>query len=777
MLKRILLVLMVGAITLSSFGQKLRSFPAVGTWAYHLPLNKGKEVLATENLVYGSANAGFFSFEKESYTVEELTKQDGLNNVQINTMNYYKPLDMLVLAYSNSNIDILQGNAIININDIFRKQIIGDKSINKIVFHDDKAYIACSFGVVVLDLVKLEIKESYQSLGPEGEVRKVYDLYIDEATDKIYLATEEGVLHAKLAPGVNLLDFNNWNRFDTSSDSLRSLECTMIEGFGESIYCYFADTLNVLYTLKNDTVWTRDDRFQEKITNIFNFNNEELIFGYSSGFYSLDASNNVTERELTLRYLNQVIKDPVDDVYWGSDRVSGVVKITESGFEIITPVTPNNSAVFSVQTIGDRLYALRGGHDGSYTQFNQRMQVDRMGTYGWSNVSYAHLNDSPLQKVKDVQVAVHNPNNGKVFYGSHGYGLIEEYEPGQFKLYNDTNSPLINILDAGPFVRILDLDLDRQGTLWVANYIESKGATLAPIHSLDGDGNWNSYVLPNIKGVGYPTKVLADNSGNIWLTLRVKNGGGMVVFKPEEGQVSDMRHLTTEFEKGQLPDKDVRCMVEDHDGFIWFGTINGLGVFYNPELMFEDGFDTDSRSTIVDGRPVLEEEVVNCIAVDPGNRKWVGTPNGVWLFNESVSEVIYNFTEENSPLPSNNIVDIEVWEKTGEVFIATDLGLVSFRADATTGYIQCEDEVLVYPNPVEPDYTGDVAVSGLRNNARIKILDMAGNLAYETQANGGGFVWDTKNYSGQRVASGIYQIIAYGGSRKNSCVTRVAIMD
>src|SRR5690606_33054955 len=138
------------------------------------------------------------------------------------------------------------------------------------------------------------------------------------------------------------------------------------------------------------------------------------------------------------------------------------------------------------------------------------------------------------------------------------------------------------------------------------------------------------------------------------------------------------------------------------------------------------------------------------------NRKWVGTANGVWLISEDGEKVIYRFSEDNSPLPSNQIRRINIDPVTGDVYISTSKGLVSFRSTATEGKEAIEDPLLVYPNPVPPGFSGMIAVRGLTENADVRITDISGQLVYRTKAFGGQAVWNGRDYTGHKVQSGVY---------------------
>jgi len=155
----------------------------------------------------------------------------------------------------------------------------------------------------------------------------------------------------------------------------------------------------------------------------------------------------------------------------------------------------------------------------------------------------------------------------------------------------------------------------------------------------------------------------------------------------------------------------------------------------------------------------LGKEQINCIKVDAANRKWIGTPNGVWLVSEDGYTVIKNFTTVNSPLLSNNVMEIGIDESTGEVFFGTEKGIISYMGDASQGSANFNN-VEIYPNPVRPDFTGSVAIRGLIENCTVKITDIRGNLVYETISNGGFASWDGKSFNGKRVSTGVYLIFA-----------------
>ncbi len=179
---------------------------------------------------------------------------------------------------------------------------------------------------------------------------------------------------------------------------------------------------------------------------------------------------------------------------------------------------------------------------------------------------------------------------------------------------------------------------------------------------------------------------------------------------------------------------------------------------------------------IFENRYLLQDEKITAIEVDGGNRKWIGTERGVWLFNSTGEELVYNFTSENSPLLSNNIVDIEIDKGTGEVFFATDKGIVSFRSDATVGNTSFDD-VKIFPNPVTPDFRGSVGISGLITDAIVKITDVSGKLVWETRRKavplpGGYVIILVTLYS-----TGVYLMFASTEDGSSRIVGKLAVID
>jgi len=260
-------------------------------------------------------------------------------------------------------------------------------------------------------------------------------------------------------------------------------------------------------------------------------------------------------------------------------------------------------------------------------------------------------------------------------------------------------------------------------------------------------------------------KMLIDQNGQLWAPVR-RSGEGLLVWSnngtPDDVTDDASRILTTGAGTGGLPDPTVFSVAEDKEGNIWVGTSQGIGVYYCPgSVLTSNGCDADQIKVERDGYIgyLFGTESIRAIAVDGANRKWIGTTNGLWLISDDGKKELLKFTIDNSPLPSNQITDISIEDKTGEVFIGTLGGLVSYQGDAIGDCSDC-DEALVYPNPVKPDYTGPIAIKGLTDNAYVKITDISGTLIFQGKANGSQMIWDGKGYSGNRAKSGVYLVFS-----------------
>ncbi len=330
-------------------------------------------------------------------------------------------------------------------------------------------------------------------------------------------------------------------------------------------------------------------------------------------------------------------------------------------------------------------------------------------------------------------------------------------------ILNTVNSK-INKISEIKIKKPQQLKADVSGKYWIADY---QNGLLS-----NSEGNYKSF-SPNSLDTLYQTRrdsIITDLDGNRW--SRRGDYGGIVVTNVKNSSI----YVSTGAGSGNLPSSNVKTLALDRDGQIWVGTDKGVVVFDNPSAVFS-GRNFDAYTPVFERRRLLGNETVTSIAIDGGNRKWMGTRNGIFLFNADGTELVVNFTEKNSPLPSNEISYITAEPNTGEVYIRTSKGMVSYRGTATeSGLKQDENAVKVFPNPIRPDFEGTIGIEGLVENAFVKITDVAGNLVYETRANGGTATWNGRTLQGNRVETGVYLIFSANAKGEETCVSRLAVV-
>lgn len=747
----------------SSFAQK-EEVP-IGEWRIHLPYNAVNSIAETPVYLYVGAERGFYSYHKQSGEMELYSKVNGFSDVEVRLLKYHAGLDLLLIAYENTNIDILQGNSIFNLSDILRKSILGQKTINDIFIEGNFAYLSCSFGIVIIDLEKKAISDSYLNIGPNGVATPINAVGFYK--DTIYAATEIGILKAPRS-GVNLSDFNSWQG---PIDMQNPGEARLLRVFNNKIYCEVDQLLREYdgteWKYKGDTIpqFKRDTRSMEICHGKLVYVQVPLRTEVSPGITIIDQ--NGTEKFFRENVNNFAILDNQESIWTGGD-FTGLVKINKNGqYSFTKPNGPQRSTSFSMTPIGEQLWVAGGG---TSPQWNPIFSTARFYTFE-NGLWKPTIQDSTLLKTYDVLTIAASNTSSDIFIGTHGTGIIQLRNNQVVNQFLETNSTLTK--SDGGYVQADGLAFDSDGNLWVTNYDSDKALKVKTV-----DGKWNEFQLPTKR----PTEMVIDRANNKWMVTR-DFSNGVIVFRETEGVLGtgfDRMVLQTTVGKGSLPSNEVNALALDEDGELWIGTSEGLAVIYNPSDVFKrPEFAEAKRFIIDDGNDVgylLGSEVINDIQIDGANRKWVATNTGVWLIAADGSAVIRHFTEQNSPLLSNLVNCIGILPSSGEVFFGTSKGIVSYRGDAT-GAGDLHGKITIFPNPVRPGYDGPITINGLPTNATVKITDIAGRVVYEMISNGGTAVWDGNNFDGVRAQTGIYLFITANEDDEDAHVTKLLLVN
>jgi ligand-binding sensor domain-containing protein len=356
-----------------------------------------------------------------------------------------------------------------------------------------------------------------------------------------------------------------------------------------------------------------------------------------------------------------------------------------------------------------------------------------------------------------------------LFIGSSGAGMLEFRNNQVVAHYDTANSTLLSQVGNPTQYKVHGLSYDREGNVWVSN-----AGTAAVIQVLKSDRTWKRFFFPGaVNSTAITGDMIIDDFGSVWVSAFQNLGGkeGILVFNPNNtiDNTADDKYEIVDFALNR-----VRCLAKDLDGTIWAGTEAGVYVFYPPSTLPQQILIKQNNTF----QYLLSSEIVTAIAVDGANRKWVGTENGgLFLFSPDGQEQILHFTSSNSPLFSDNITALAIDGKSGEVYIGTDKGLLSYRSDAITpeqDVLGCKD-LLVYPNPVRSEYAGPVAIRGLVPNGTVRITDIHGGLVFQTTALGTQAVWNGTNNTDKRVPTGVYVVYSTDEAGEFSCVTKVMV--
>ncbi|MEY2830028.1 MAG: hypothetical protein RIQ33_1886, partial [Bacteroidota bacterium] len=701
----------------------------------------------------------------------QYSKANGLNDVGISTLGWSKTNKALVIAYNNSNIDILTENGVINISDIKNKSVPGDKSIYQIKVQANKAYLACGFGIVVINLSKLEIEDTY-IIGDNGTQVPVKNIAFSK--NKIWALTSKGVkmadsksdFLANYAVWASINSTQNYQQLMSQKDSIYALYSDSLMQYKEALNQFVLIQYKPNLAIKKITegvnqflYLTINNAGETNAINTFNQNpslNHQILLN--------NQSQNATD----------MLQDVTDKSIWVGDKYLGLFHYTNHQWEALTPnsIHYNTSQAFAEK---NNTMWVAGGLFAELYHYSYCPN----GFYRYENGTWAKFNRynlNGLDTVFDLVSVVAAPHEQKVYFGSFGWGLVEyNIDENKIVVYKKNNSTLSNVDGDPTSVRIGDVAFDSNNNLWMTNYGASNGIAVKK-----ADGTWKSFrAQANTSNFG---KLIIDKNNQAWMTTHEvggTSGGGLVVFNygnDVDNTTDDKyRQLVKGGGYGNLPSNNVFAIAEDKDGQVWIGTDAGVAVFSSPADITTTG---DAQQIIVSNPTdsiaayLFSSEIINDIKVDGANRKWIATTHGVWLMSADGATEIYHFNQDNSPLLSDRVSAIGINNTNGEVFFTTENGLCSFKSDATKGG-EKNEKVLVYPNPIPRNFAGTIAIRGLVDNAFVKITDINGQLIYATKALGGQAIWDGKNLKGEKTSTGVYLVFCTNELGNETTVAKI----
>lgn len=739
--------------------------PPIGHWREHLPYNSAIDVTAGDGKVYCATPYSLFTVNIADNSVERVSRVSGLNETGISAIKYDAASQKLFIAYSNSNIDIIYRDDIYNVPDIKRSTIIGDKKIYNIYPLANKFYLATGLGVIVVDADRYEIKDSW-FIGSGGNYIKINGFTSDGSF--FYAATEEGLKKAAMN-SANLADHNNWQLISGGNglsvgacSNVMTVQGKVVLQKNDSLFVQNGNNWSLFYTDGWPFVSSGTTENKIQICERQNNGTARVIILNPDGTVLRTLANTgaVSFPRKAILFNN----DP-----WVADQYACLSHF-DSGpsYQQYIPNSPQNTASGEMLVYNNIFYATAGSVNDNWNyQYNgEGIYVFKEGS--WNNINRYRY--AAIDTLLDYVTIAIDKRDETIWAGSYGGGLLHVKPGPSFEVFKQ-NFLGATVGDPASY-RVAGLAFDGNNNLWVSNFGSSQ-----PLRVRKNDGSWKSFSIPFSLFANALSQIVIDDNNYKWIVSPLGNGLICYDHGASIDNISDdrWRKYSSGIGSGNLPNNNVLCVAKDKSGFIWVGTSDGIGVIECPEQVFGSPPCDAVWPVVPNGNfagYLFKGQEVRSIAVDGADRKWVATKNGVFLISATGEKVIYQFTEDNSPLLSSDVKKIAIDGKTGEVYFATLKGICSFRSTATEGG-ETNENVMVFPNPVPPGFTGTMAIRGLVNNAIVKITELDGKLVYQTRALGGQAIWDGRNYKGQKISSGVYLVLVSDDGRKEHTATKI----
>lgn len=773
-------------IVLFSLGFTSYAVQPMGSWHTHQAFNYTTEVSLGEDKVYALSEGALYSVGKQDSQIEIYSKISGLNDNNITHIAYNYANQSLLITYENSNIDLIDAQgAIFNISDIYLNNLSGGKSINAIYMSGNYAYLSCQYGISVINVAKKEIGETYL-IGENGSTVSVIGTCI--ADQEIYAITTDKIYHAPLS-GTNLLNYQNWD----------TLAVSFPAGFKE-IYGYN----NKLYVLTDDNKVSIYNKlsWQKNVyasVNHLSTDHDRLFVSYTDSIAMLYGSTHTT---YTARWSETCVLDTTTNTMWCNDTYGVYKAKTTTDIQRFKPQGPLTNSPYRMRFFNGYLYVVAGARWATQSNISASVMIYDGNT--WTNISESQIkavvnNPSQETHVYDfVDIAAEEGNPGHFYCASYGHGLFEFENFLPVKQYNNDNSSVLSyfpdLKDSKPYTyyyytRVDALQFDASGNLWMFNPSPNYPFIkyMKPDHTVVSATPASQPKFETIDQIFWDN----TNANRHYMLVHRYTGSLNSAFYAEEDVNNTPNYFDDDLQAtySQFTDQDGKvftpenflCAAQDLTDNIWIGTTEGIAVLENVDQIFSSDF-TCTRIIIPRndgtglGDYLLGEETVTAIAIDGANRKWIGTnSSGLYLVSADGKQTIHHFTESNSPLLANHITSIAINQETGEVFIGTSIGIISYQSDAIEAN-SAFTEIHAYPNPVRASYSGLITITGLVTETLVRITDINGNVIYTTQSNGGIATWDGTNINGHRVASGVYMAQCYTTDGTMNATTKILIL-
>ncbi len=698
--------------------------PPIGGWRSHFSYNDIQEIIEGNDKIICASHHGLFFLDPISGEVTTLSKTDGFSDVAITSIHYDEESKTLIVAYESGLIDLFSNGKVSTIRDLNRSILVGSKKVNDAISYEGSVFAGCNFGILEISIGSKSIIDNFRSIGLNGEQINVKEMIVFD--NKLFATSNQSIQYGEL--NKNLPDFNNWVHDPNDSTDFRELTI-----WNNELYAV-ADN-SKLARFESDHWEIIDSTNTETIQKLIVKQNE-LIALTLSGLTRFNSNEWVLELDLEHEEVNTAL---YYDGFWLGHSAKG---LETPSHEFVLPNGPVSDEMTKIRYINNRIYGFYGMLPEAYIG-----KSDSMGYEAFDNYTWSHTIIPGFYNISDGAYF-----NGRLFFSSIGYGLFDSQEMSIIDSMGtnlDGYDPLIPMLASGD-------------QLFAISFRHAQS-----LFSLDKNNNLTSYPKSKLTTY-YPEGVYITDGGTLWIDNSLSDGGGVITFNPS---TEDIRYLSS---SAGLPSLFIQGIGINHQDEAWVISDDGVRIFSDASYITESN--NRAYSPIYENQELFNNENLTAIAFDGGDRPWVSTGDGLWIFDSNISKVEAFFNTENSPLPSHYIKDMTYNPRNGEMYILTDVGLVSYRSNSSEG-LPYHSNVNIFPNPVRPGYDGEVGISGLANDAFVKITDINGKLIRELDTNGGTASWDLYDYNGERVKSGVYIILSSSWDGLESFIGKIAVVN
>ena len=776
-MKKILL-LIVMALSLNAVAQN-----AVGDWTIHTSFvgDAVTSVVEAREWVYYQSGEYLFRLDKSTEENEALSKVNQLSDMGIANIYYNSDKDYLVVVYKNSNIDVILSNgAVVNMPEIKDAVLSSSRTINDVTFAPGLMYLATGFGYVVIDDSKMIVKESHQYGEALRSVAQVGETLLLSSADAFYYGDAD--LYYEYLSSFNTEEVKNNCRFWPVDD--------------DTFFCITDDeTYLITMTLDDDDNATFSSRLviESPATDIQNTLDGLLINVPDEGICYMTNKEGIDLEVLSENGELCSAHPDGDGSLWSAGE-KGLHQQLEPDYYFVPNALSFASPFWMTYNQDqDKLYVSTTAANG-VCDVASPTAVNTFDGVKWADVTPENI---PLKGNSQdgsfwLEFVPGEPNT--YLLGTWFVGLLKVVDNKIVMTYDVSNSPMAKKWTIHPVTSI-----DRKGNVWVAQPHENEAHPVMVLPAAKVKSNETTaddWVLPNIDGVfqrdpqastfcsrfistrysNYDIKLFTD--GSFESPIVIWNSNGELSVNPQQvkfTRFADQDGLAVSW-------TNIVCLTEDLNGMVWMGTSEGICMF-NPAQAFSGSSFSVIRPKVPrnDGTGLADRLMdgirVNDVAVDGANRKWIATQSsGLFLVSPDGSKIIKRFNDKNSPLASNTVYKVCCNPNSNSVYVTTPDGLYEYFSDSSPAEADYND-IYAYPNPVRPEYGGNVTIMGLMDNSLVKIADASGNVLAQMKSTGGMVTWDCCDQYGNPVKSGVYLVFcSQANGSGNAVVTKIAVV-